>query len=211
MRPEWLFIHLNGHSLTLTNLGDAILTTNPDPVKEAITEARRTQILDAAGQVFAEKGFHSATVKDVARAAGVADGTIYNYFKNKNDLLVAMVNRLGEISQFAHQLEQFSGEATPQEIVAFMLDNRTALLERNQAKLQALIPQIISDPELRSHFYHSLAKPTMAIVERGWQAQIDQGHIRPIDSKLLVRVLIGSFLGIAVLDLIGDHVLNRRP
>ena len=51
-----------------------------DPIQELVKKARRNQILDAATKVFAEKGFHSTTIKDIAREAGIADGTIYNYF-----------------------------------------------------------------------------------------------------------------------------------
>jgi TetR/AcrR family fatty acid metabolism transcriptional regulator len=51
---------------------------------------KRRRIHDAAIQVFAEKGFYSARVSDIARAAGVADGTIYLYFKNKDDLLISL-------------------------------------------------------------------------------------------------------------------------
>ncbi|PID40214.1 MAG: TetR family transcriptional regulator [Proteobacteria bacterium] len=46
------------------------------------------QILDAAIRVFAYQGFHQSTVAQIAREAGVADGTIYLYFKNKDDILV---------------------------------------------------------------------------------------------------------------------------
>lgn len=45
------------------------------------------QILNAAIKVFAEQGYHKATISQVAKAAGVADGTIYIYFKNKADIL----------------------------------------------------------------------------------------------------------------------------
>ena len=51
---------------------------------------KRTLITDAAIEVFAEKGFNQARVADVARKAGVADGTIYLYFKNKEDLLLSI-------------------------------------------------------------------------------------------------------------------------
>ena len=47
-------------------------------------------IIKAAIKVFAEKGFYNAKVSDVASAAGVADGTIYLYFKNKDDLLISL-------------------------------------------------------------------------------------------------------------------------
>lgn len=47
-------------------------------------------ILDAAIEVFAEKGFHHARISDIARRAGVADGTIYLYFRNKDDVLLTI-------------------------------------------------------------------------------------------------------------------------
>ncbi len=51
---------------------------------------KRNLITDAAVEVFAEKGFHQARVSDIAKRAGVADGTIYLYFKNKEDLLLSI-------------------------------------------------------------------------------------------------------------------------
>jgi TetR/AcrR family fatty acid metabolism transcriptional regulator len=50
------------------------------------------RILDAAVSVFAEKGFHAARVSDVADRASVADGTIYLYFRNKEELLMTAIN-----------------------------------------------------------------------------------------------------------------------
>ena len=51
---------------------------------------KRERILDAAVRVFAKKGFHATRVSEVAKAAGVADGTIYLYFKSKDQLLVSL-------------------------------------------------------------------------------------------------------------------------
>ncbi len=59
-------------------------------LKESQKQKRRAQIIEGAVKVFARKGFYHATVKDVAREAGVADGTIYLYFKNKDDLLISL-------------------------------------------------------------------------------------------------------------------------
>jgi TetR/AcrR family fatty acid metabolism transcriptional regulator len=64
---------------------------------------KRERILDAAEQVFAERGFYNARVAEIARAAGVADGTIYLYFKSKDDLLISvfesrMERVLGDLS-----------------------------------------------------------------------------------------------------------------
>ena len=54
------------------------------------TPEKRQRILDAALRIFAERGFYTAKVSEVARAAGVADGTIYLYFENKDDLLISL-------------------------------------------------------------------------------------------------------------------------
>jgi TetR/AcrR family fatty acid metabolism transcriptional regulator len=51
---------------------------------------KRKRILDAAVRVFAKKGFYATRVSEVAKAAGVADGTIYLYFKSKDELLVSL-------------------------------------------------------------------------------------------------------------------------
>ena len=57
--------------------------------KQAAGE-KRERILRAATKVFARKGFYATKVSEVAKAAGVADGTIYLYFRNKDDLLVSL-------------------------------------------------------------------------------------------------------------------------
>jgi TetR/AcrR family fatty acid metabolism transcriptional regulator len=56
--------------------------------KKSKTNGKYHLILEAAIKVFAEQGFHQATISQIAREAGVADGTIYLYFKNKEDILV---------------------------------------------------------------------------------------------------------------------------
>src|SRR3954451_9727501 len=58
--------------------------------RDTRSNEKRGRILEAAVKVFAERGFHTATVAEIARAAGVADGTIYLYFKSKDDLLLRL-------------------------------------------------------------------------------------------------------------------------
>lgn len=62
--------------------------------------AKRERILDAAERVFAHRGFFAAKVADIAREAGVADGTIYLYFKSKDDLLISLFeSRIVRVNQ----------------------------------------------------------------------------------------------------------------
>ena len=60
---------------------------------DAPAASKRDAILRAAIDVFAERGFFNAQVADVARAAGVAAGTVYLYFRGKDDLLVSIFER----------------------------------------------------------------------------------------------------------------------
>lgn len=187
---------------------EAMVVTESDPAREALTEARRAQILEAAIQVFAEKGFHRATVRDVARTAGVADGTIYNYFKSKSDLLMAMVAQMAELNQFSSQATGLSGESTPEQLMYFILRNRFDLLERNRAQIQAILPSVVNDAELRDHFYNVLARPALAVLERVWRTQIERGQVRPVNPQILMRAVLAMFLGLAILDIAGDDVVR---
>src|SRR6187399_944087 len=54
--------------------------------KEVLSEFRRNELLMAARTIFSQKGFHEATIDDVAEAAEVAKGTVYLYYKSKRDL-----------------------------------------------------------------------------------------------------------------------------
>lgn len=62
------------------------------------------QIIDAAVVVIAEHGYHQAQVSKIAKQAGVADGTIYLYFKNKEDILISLFQE--KMGAFIEKIEQ---------------------------------------------------------------------------------------------------------
>ncbi len=69
------------------------------PVKAATKDAglvreKRERLIAAAIRVFIEKGFHKATVRDIGRAAGMTQGTIYNYVRSKDDILYLVCDRI---------------------------------------------------------------------------------------------------------------------
>ena len=76
--------------------------------KNAITD-KREAILRAGVKVFAEKGYFNSKVADVARAAGIADGTVYLYFKNKDDILRSIFDQAMEefIAEGKRELAKF--------------------------------------------------------------------------------------------------------
>ena len=102
---------------------------------------KRARILDAAVRVFAERGFFGATVAGIARAAGVADGTIYLYFKSKDDVLLRlfdekMTDLLAEAKAAAAQ--EGSAPARLSRLVQLHL----ALVEKDPGLAQVLIVEL---------------------------------------------------------------------
>ena len=69
------------------------MPATPRHTSRARVEAKESSILDAAEKIFARSGFDGAKVSEIARAASVAEGTVYLYYKNKQDLLAGVVGR----------------------------------------------------------------------------------------------------------------------
>src|SRR5213082_1401730 len=82
--------------------------TIKDPIGKSIKDSLQEQLIDAAIKVFAEKGFHPTTIKDIAREAGIADGTIYIYFENKTALMLGILDRMNESDQRDEDFSQFT-------------------------------------------------------------------------------------------------------
>ena len=72
--------------------------------RKKITNDKRERILKAATHVFAQHGFYNSTISEIAKKAAVADGTIYLYFKNKDDLLISLFE--AEMANIIHKMKE---------------------------------------------------------------------------------------------------------
>ena len=90
-------------------------TANPE-----LQEQRRRQILRAAGQCFAEKGFHQASMAEIAKAAGLSMGLLYRYFANKDALVMAFaeMSRANSVALF----ESLAASTDPKRDLAGIVD-----------------------------------------------------------------------------------------
>ncbi|QBD77125.1 TetR/AcrR family transcriptional regulator [Ktedonosporobacter rubrisoli] len=180
-----------------------------DPIQELVIAARRKQILDAATQVFAEKGFHRATIKDIARVAGIADGTIYTYFASKTEVLLAILHRLNESTERSQQFLQ-GGEQDFRVFVQEYIRQRISLVWPNAEVFRAVLPEVLVNAELRELYTQQVLIPTFEIGERYFRAQREQGKLRDLDVQLTVRAVAGSVFGLLVIQLLGDEVIASR-
>ncbi len=184
--------------------------SSEDPVRDLLARARREQILEAATRVFAAKGFRRATTKEVARAAGVSEGTIYNYFEDKDALLMAILDRLNETERRAEDFEE--GMAT--DFSGFFkeyLRRRMSFIWENREVFRVVLSEMLVNAELREKYLAQVVAPTMKITEENFRLRAQQGEMRQTDAPLAVRAVAGAVLGVLVLGLLGDEEIGSRP
>lgn len=177
-----------------------------DPIREQLIEARRNQLLDAATEVFAARGFHGATTRMIAEAAGVAEGTIYNYFDSKADLLVAIMTRLSQLELLDAWLTRAPEEDMRQFLHA-ILEQRVVLIERNDDTIRAIMSQVLVEDDLRERFYRQFVQPIASVLEQYVQQWVEAGDIAPVDVPLTVRVIQALIIGLLFMRILGDEAL----
>jgi len=172
--------------------------------KDRRITARKEQILKAAAQLFAEKGYHRTTTRDIAKAADVSEGTLYNYFESKNDLLFGILSTLVASQQIDIQQD----EGLPKDArnyLTHILDHSKKTMMENRTMLQSIFSEILVNPDLRERFYHELVQPMYDLVEQHLIIRKELNQIRQINLSLTVRILYGMLLGLIMLEFIGDE------
>jgi AcrR family transcriptional regulator len=181
--------------------------------KDRITTERKQQILEAAMAVFSEKGFAAATTAEIARAAGIAEGTIYNYFPSKRELFIAVIRELIITVPLLDLIEKIPGadiEVTFRQI----LQNRFNLIDSSSAaRIPSLMGEIIRDPELKALWVEQFLKPFFARVESIYRTMMASGKFRRMKPAIITRIMGGLFLGFLMLKLMEGETspLNRLP
>lgn len=149
-------------------------------------------ILDAAEKVIAAHGFHGSQVSKIAKEAGVADGTIYLYFKKKEDILISLFeNRLGKLVELFNRSIQETDTAAQAlrkvcEIHYTELENNVDLAYVTQIELRQ------SSIELRKAIGLSV-KPYIQLIEHIVQKGIAEKSFRAgLDPKLTRHLIFGG-------------------
>ena len=175
------------------------------PLPRPVQEERRAALLRAAREVFAQKGYHAATVDDITKLAGVAKGTFYLHFEEKREIYVEVVRAFLELVK---DIGRSLGSATGGE-GAFLAQADQAMRElvrvffenREVARLAAR-ESMGFDPELEAlirDFYREIAEVHAENIRRGMAI----GLFRSVDPLLaayahigmLERVVLASFDG----------------
>jgi AcrR family transcriptional regulator len=174
--------------------------------RERRIAARRAQILEAAATVFSEKGYERATTREIADAADVSEGTLYNYFRSKRDLL------LGLSQEFADETVKVIMDVqveSVEEMMAQILANRLRHIQQRHHVFILVLHQARLDPEVHRYYVEEALYRIRHEIEQRLRALIAAGVLRPVNPAIATRTIMGAMMGFAIqLELGGDSVLE---
>ncbi len=180
--------------------------------RQAYLQERRERLLDAALEAFGAKGFDGASVEDVARAAGVAKGTVYLYFKSKEAIFSAL---LSERTLIPWLTERLAAEDVP--IEAFLTEvgeHYLQALEDYQPIMRLVLADSGRQPAHARQLYRDVVLKGNEMLADYLAAQAQAGAIRPLENPLLTA---RAFMGMLVTYVItqellgGKHFVSIKP
>jgi len=177
---------------------------------ESLREQRKEAILEAAAEVFAQKGYHRATIKEIAARVGIAPGTIYLYFESKRALLLSIADRL--ITQRVSEVLEQASSLDAQGYIAAVLQERLDFFRRNQPFLQALATEVWTDESLRRRFFTQVLAPVFASGARYLEKKVAEGVLRPCRVEIVAPAVAGSIILISLLRIfVPEYTLADVP
>lgn len=153
---------------------------------------KHRQIIDAAVHVFARNGYYNSRVSDIAREAGIASGTIYLYFRTKDEILVTLF-REKMAAWVAHVREEIRGEADVVAKVRRLVALHFGVLERDPALAEVVQVELRQGHKFfRGASAHEIAayfELIGSVLEEGQAAGVFR---RDVAVKTAVKVLFGA-------------------
>jgi AcrR family transcriptional regulator len=154
-------------------------------------ERRQEEILEAAASVFAAKGYAQATTKEIAAAADIAEGSLYNYFASKRDILVAIISRSpSPVDRLWAEAENLADRH------GFIGLVERALLAPapEQPWIRTVIKEAWTDDELFREYQADHVRETVTRVARLIERGIEAGWLRPVDPEHVAQALVGTLM-----------------
>jgi TetR/AcrR family fatty acid metabolism transcriptional regulator len=159
---------------------------------------KRERILDAAVRVFAKKGFYATRVSEVAKAAGVADGTIYLYFKSKDELLVSLFeDRVERLLAFLQT--ELPPTASAAEKLRRIIELQLGLLEGERDLAEVITVILRQSTKLMKEYAAPKFMAYLDAIARVVEAGQASGELRAdVSPHLAARAIFGMLDGITM-------------
>ena len=174
----------------------------PPPAEEAHArrerrkQARPGELLDAALDLFVEKGFAATRSEEVAARAGVSKGTLFLYFPSKEELFKAVVRETiaGRFAEWNAQFEQFEGSTPDMLRYCFLAWWERIGSTRASGITKLMMSEARNFPELAEFYHREVIRPANLLIRRILQRGIDRGEFRALDLDYAVFTLVAPMM-----------------
>ncbi|AAU17975.1 MULTISPECIES: TetR/AcrR family transcriptional regulator [Bacillus] len=178
-------------------LEELIAATNTDKRNE-----RQMRILEAAVDMFGEKGYASTSTSEIAKRAGVAEGTIFRYYKTKKDLLFAVV--MPTLTKFAAPFfvqafakEIFKSEyESYEELLRVVIHNRFEFAKKHFPMIKILIQEVPFQPELKNEIQQLVETELLSHFKKLIAKFQVEGEIIEMPPSSVLRLTLSAVLGL---------------
>ncbi|WP_242268346.1 TetR/AcrR family transcriptional regulator [Bacillus cereus group sp. BfR-BA-01352] len=178
-------------------LEELIAATNTDKRNE-----RQMRILEAAVDMFGEKGYASTSTSEIAKRAGVAEGTIFRYYKTKKDLLLAVV--MPTLTKFAAPffVQAFAKEIFKSEYESYegllrvVIHNRFEFAKKHFPMIKILIQEVPFQPELKNEIHQLVETELLSHFKKLIAKFQEEGAIIEMPPASVLRLTLSAVLGL---------------
>lgn len=175
------------------------LLRNNEDTDRKLTE-KQTKIMQAAIEVFAEKGYAASSTSEIAQRAGVAEGTIFRRYKTKKELLLAIVAPAMTKLLAPFVLRGFKGVLDSaydgyDQVLRALIENRIAFLQHNRNLLRILMQEIPFHPELQERFQKDVLGLVLERMRRLVEKFQTDGQLTDFPSMTVVRLSVSAIVG----------------
>jgi AcrR family transcriptional regulator len=163
------------------------MTTTPRG-RRAQAQLRRDQLVEAALAVFAEHGFEHTTIRQLAERAGVAQGLLYHYFRSKDDLLRAALER----QYFMPELQRITSPDRDRPAAHVLLEVAAGfqrMLEQRRELVQVMLQQSATNAAVAERLERGRNAGEHLLAEY-LSSRVAAGELRPHDSRAIARLLL---------------------
>ena len=176
--------------------------------RERRIAARKTQILKAATIVFNAKGYSRATTKEIADAADVSEGTLYNYFKNKRDLLIGLAQEFA--TDTLADIADIQAEGVDDLMLQVMIKRFRKIRQKRMITL--LLHEARMDPEVHRYYVEEVFSRFIQTLEERIQVLVEAGVMHPANAAIAARSIVCTMIGFSVMFDVGDDaVIEEMP
>ena len=166
------------------------------PKRERRKDARPGELLDAALDLFVEKGFAATRAEEVAQRAGVSKGTLFLYFASKEELFKAVVrdNITAHYPKWHEQIRSFQGSTA--EMLHGCVQSWWTTVGATKASgiTKLMVSEGANFPELAAFYYNEAIAPGQQLIRSIFERGIARGEFRALDLRYGVHALIAPML-----------------